>query len=62
METKRDEINCNSLVFNESPVGILMQYTFLVVLTLPGILVGLVSKRFLRKSRLKQNVFPFVKV
>lgn len=48
---KRGEINCNSLVFNESQVGILMQYTFLVALTLSGILVGLVSKDCLRKDR-----------
>lgn len=62
METKRNEINCNSLIFSESQVGILTQCTFLVALTLPGILVGPVSRRFQRKNKLKQNVFSFVKV
>lgn len=62
MRTKRNEIDCNSLIFSESQVSILVQCTFLVALTLPAILVGPVSKRFLRKNKLKQNVFSFVKV
>lgn len=62
MGTKRDEIDYNSLIFSESQVSILIQCTFLVALTLPAILVGPVSKRFLRKNKLKQNVFFFLKV
>lgn len=50
METKRGEINCNSLVFNEPQVGVLMHCTFLVALASSGIPVGLVSKRCLRKD------------
>ena len=62
MGTKRDEIDYNSLIFSESQVSILIQCTFLVALTLPAILVGPVSKRFLRKNKLKQNMFFFLKV
>lgn len=62
MGTKRDEIDYNSLIFSESQVSILIQCTFLVALTLPAILVGPVSKRVLRKNKLKQNVFFFLKV
>lgn len=39
MGTKRNEINCNSLIFSDE-VGILIQCTCLVALTLPAILVG----------------------
>lgn len=53
METKRGEIKCNSLVFNESQAGALMHCTFLVASALSGIPMGLVSKRCLRKN------FPF---
>lgn len=53
METKRGEIKCNSLVFNESQAGVLMHCTFLVASALSRIPVGLVSKRCLRKD------FPF---
>lgn len=61
-QKERGEINCNSRVFYESQVGVLMHCTFMVALTLSGILAGLVFKRCLRKGRLKQNDFPFVKV
>lgn len=53
METKRGEINWNSLVFNESQAGVLRHCTFEVALALSGIPVGLVSKRCLRED------FPF---
>lgn len=43
-------MNGNSLVFNESQVGALMQCTVLVALTLSGVLVGLVSRHCLRRT------------